>query len=116
MSVDYYRLWAGILARRDSLKLKHLNDDISYKYAAFLSKRCSLMDCHMEYLWAIVMSDVWCCVMFELSWRHPFTAEEQVCNAKFLQICSQSSVKETNIYILNGLRVSTFSSKFLFFS
>ncbi len=56
------------------------------------------MDCHVEYLWAIVMSDVWCCVMFELSWRHPFTAEEQVCNAKFLQICSQPSVKETNIY------------------
>ncbi len=43
-------------------------------------------------------------------WRHPFTVKDPLvskwCNTKFLQIYSN---EETNIYILNGLRVCTFS-------
>ncbi len=54
--------------------------------------------------------------LFGLSfWRHPFTAEDPLVskwwNAKFLKI---SSDEEKNIYILDGLRVGTFSANFLF--
>ncbi len=57
---------------------------------------------------------LWCFYqLFVLSsWRHPFTAEDPLlskwCNATFLQICFD---EETNklIYILDGLRTSTFS-------
>ncbi len=44
-----------------------------------------------------------------LFWRHPFTAEDPLvskgCNATFLQIYFD---EERNVYILDGLRVSTF--------
>ncbi len=65
-------------------------------------------------LWIV---DLWCFYhLFGLSfWRHPFTAkpsivEQVICNATFLQICSD---EETNSsYILAGLRVSTFYNKY----
>ncbi len=63
------------------------------------------------YLWIIVMflSAVW-----TLIWRHPFTAEDPLvskwCNATFLQIWWRNKL----IYILNGLRVNTFSANFHF--
>ncbi len=60
---------------------------------------------------------LWCFYqLFGLSfWRHPFTAQDELvsklCNAKFLQICSD---EEKLIYILDGLRVSKSSSDFRF--
>ncbi len=49
-------------------------------------------------------------------WRHPFTAEDPLaskwCNAKFLQIWWRNKL----IYILDGLRVRTFSVNYHFFN
>ncbi len=60
---------------------------------------------------------LWCFYqLFGLSfWRHPFTAEDPLvskwCNATFLQICFWW--RDKLIYILDGLRTSTFSAIFL---
>ncbi len=62
-------------------------------------ERCGLLWCFYQLFWLSF-------------WRHPFTAEDQLlskwCNAKFLQIWWRNKL----IYILGGLRVSTFSSTF----
>ena len=59
-------LWS-ILARNNSLKLKHLNDvSVSYKHTASLFTRHSLIDwSHVDYLWIIVMflSAVWTLIL-----------------------------------------------------
>ncbi len=59
---------------------------------------------------------LWCFYqLFGLSfWRHPFTAEDPLlskwCNATFLQIWWRNKL----IYILDCLRVSTFSANVIF--
>ncbi len=68
-----------------------------------------------EVVW-ITCGLLWCFYqLFGLSfWRHPFTAEDPLVskwwNARFLQIWWRNKL----IYILDGLRVRTFSANFLF--
>ncbi len=105
----YYELGTNILARSHGLKFKCLNDGFVY-YTAFHFTRHSFMDwSHVDYLWITVMFYQ----LFGLSfWRHPFTAEHPLvskwCNATFLQIWWRNKL----IYILDSLRVSTFSEIF----
>ncbi len=74
---------------------------------------------HLQWMGAVRMRVqtaglLWCFYqLFGLSfWRHPFTAEHpllrQWCNDTFLQICWRNKL----IYILDDLRVSTFSECF----
>ncbi len=64
----------------------------------------------MDWSGVITCGLLWCFYqLFGLSfWRHPFTAEDPLlskwCNATFLQIWWRNKL----IYILTGLRVSTF--------
>ncbi len=62
---------------------------------------------------------MWCFYqLFELSfWQHPFTAEDPLLNkwgnATFLQIYSDEETNKQKKYILDVLRVSTFSHIFI---
>ncbi len=110
----YYGLWTHILARSNSLKLKCLLNDefVYYKPTAFSSQD---INCWTGVVW-ITCGSLWCFYqLFGLSfWRHPFTAEHPLlskwCNATFLQIWWRNKL----IYILDGLRVNTFSANFHF--
>ncbi len=99
------------LTKSNGLKLKHLNDGFSCKHAAFGFTRRSLID-GLEWCGLLVNGFY---QLFGLSfWRHPFTAEDpslsKWCNATFLQIWWRNKL----IYILHGLRLSTFSANFHF--
>ncbi len=101
-------LWLHSL--NDGLNLKHLDDGfVSYKHAAFWLLKMLIVGLE----WCGLL---WCLYqLFGLSfWRHPFTAEHPLlskwCNATFLQIWWRNKF----IYILDGLRVSTFSANTFF--
>ncbi len=105
----YLRLWRG---RLNVWSSKCLNDRfVSYKHKLFASQ-----DIH---LWTGVVwincELLWFYQLFGLSfWRRPFTAEDPLVkrwwNATFLQIWWRNKL----IYILDGLRVITFSANFNF--
>ncbi len=70
--------------------------------------------CRVDYLWIIVM--FFYQLFGFLFWRHPFTAEDPLvskwCKAKFVpNLCWW---RNKLIYILDDLRVSTFSAIFIF--
>ncbi len=113
--------------RLDYFLTGECNMNISQKQQ-FKVKTVLIMDLSLTYTQLLASQDVnrwtgvvwitcgllWCFYqLFGLSfWRHPFTAEDPLvskwCNATFLQIWWRNKL----IYILDGLRVSTFSTNF----
>ncbi len=96
----HYGSWTCILARRDILKLKCLDEFVSYKHTAFRIKNAVV--------W-ITCGVLWCFYqLFGLSfWRHPFTAEDPlVSNISPNLFWWRNKL----IYNLDALRMSKFSS------
>ncbi len=97
----------GILARSNRMKLKHLNDGfVSYKHAAFGFSRC-LTD-GLE--WCGLLVD-YCDVFISCLDSHSDGTHSL---QRIHCYISPNLMKNNLIYILDGLRVSTFSAIFHF--
>ncbi len=102
----YYGLWSHSLVKNALMM------DLFLTNTQLLSLQ--VINCWTGVVW--ITCRLWCFYqLFGLSfWRHPFTAEHPLlsnwCNATFLQIWWRNKL----IYILDGLRVSTFSAHFHF--
>ncbi len=99
--MHYYGLWTHILAGNNGLNLKNTrflsSQDVNW-WTGVVWITCGLLWCFYQ--------------LFGLSfWRHPFTEEHPLmskwCNDTFLQIWWRNKV----IYILDDLRMSTFSER-----
>ncbi len=105
-SLEDVLLWTRILAGSNGLKLKTSQCWICLSFCLLQMLTDGLEWCGL--LWCFYQ-------LFGLSfWRHPFTAEHPLvrhwCSATFLQIWWRNKL----IYILDGLRVRTFSEAFHF--